>query len=78
MFDKIATIIFILIPLLMSAKVFQTYRETNKKWYLLPIPFYLLSALAFVFDWMNGFSMLVFGFIVRVIVGLVIRGQAPR
>ncbi|MBL7162239.1 MAG: hypothetical protein ISS57_06510 [Anaerolineales bacterium] len=78
MFDIIATIVLILIPLLMSVKVVQTYRESDKIWSLSPIPFYLLAALAFVFDWMSGLSMLLLGFIVRVIVGLVIRERVSR
>jgi len=69
MFDIVATIVLILIPLLMSVKVVQTYRESRKLWSLSPIPFYLLSALAFIFDWMSGIYMLIFGFIVRFIIG---------
>ncbi len=71
MFDVIVTIVLILFPLLMSIKVVQTYRKTNWMWSLLPIPFFLLTAFAFVIDWVDGFYLLVFGFIIRLIVGLI-------
>lgn len=75
MFDFIATIVFILIPLLMSIKVVQAYRETKRIWILLPIPFFLLSAIAFVIDWVDGFYMLLFAFIVCLIVGLIYKSS---
>ncbi len=78
MFDVIVTIVLILIPLLLSVKVFQSFRGSKKVWSLLPIPFYLLSALAFVFDWMSGLFTLIFGLIVRVIVGWILRERVHQ